>query len=448
MSEGVGRLEGMDISPTSTPTDVMSASDVVAEMVHTDRQLAEIQARQLALLSRAGDIAAAQTAAIPVSAQRERELPLRSMAAEIGAALRRSDRGMQNRIHQATVMMQRFPATVAALAAGRIDNGHLRVIEEAGARLTDPDARAMFEQAALAVAERETAGRARPTILALAQRVDPIPVTERYATAAEARRVWVRDLADGMAELGAALPAHLAHGILDRLTQYVRTLHDQGRADAVDADGDDEAATTDARTMDQRRADVFSDLLLTGHATATASDSTVCETHAIIAHIQVTVPATTLTGADVPATFTGHGPLDPHTARHYAAHATSWDRLFCDPATGAVTGTDTYRPTREQRRFLRGRDEHCRFPGCRAGVWHCDIDHTLDYAHGGPTRVCNLAHLCKRHHMLKHNTAWSVVQHAGGVLVWTSPTGRVYTDTPQRTLEFIATAHSGAPPPF
>ncbi|MDL5352725.1 HNH endonuclease signature motif containing protein [Microbacterium sp. zg-YB36] len=439
----------MNTSPTTTPTDVMSAFAVVAEMVETDRQLAAIQARQLVLLGRAGDIAAAETARIPLSSQRERELPLRSMAAELAAATRRSDRGMQNRIHQATVMRDRFPATVTALAEGRIDIGHLRVIEEAGARLTDPDARALFEQAALAVAENETAGRARPAILALAQRIDPVPFVERYATAAEARRVWVHDLADGMAELGAILPAHLVHGIMDRITQCARMLLEQdAEADGADhVDGAD-AGEPDDRTMDQRRADVLSDLLLTGHATAAASDGTVCETDAIVAHIQVTVPAATLTGADVPATFVGHGPMDPDTARHLASHATAWQRMLTDPRTGAIDNTDTYRPSRAQRRFLRGRDEHCRFPGCRAAVWHCDIDHTVDYAHGGPTRVCNLAHLCKRHHMLKHNTAWTVEQHPGGILVWTSPTGRVYRDIPQRTLEFIAAASSGAPPPF
>ena len=38
--------------------------------------------------------------------------------------------------------------------------------------------------------------------------------------------------------------------------------------------------------------------------------------------------------------------------------------------------------------------------------------------------------------MLKHNTAWTVKQHPGGALQWTSPTGRVYTDTPISTIEF------------
>ena len=60
----------------------------------------------------------------------------------------------------------------------------------------------------------------------------------------------------------------------------------------------------------------------------------------------------------------------------------------------------------------------------------CDIDHNHDYARGGPTDVCNLAHLCKRHHILRHATPWAVTQLPGGILQWTSPLGFIYTDKP------------------
>ncbi|MFF2633465.1 HNH endonuclease, partial [Microbacterium sp. NPDC058021] len=75
------------------------------------------------------------------------------------------------------------------------------------------------------------------------------------------------------------------------------------------------------------------------------------------------------------------------------------------------------------------------------------------------THLCNLAHLCKRHHTLKHHTAWTVTQHPDGTLEWTSPTGRRYLDIPHGALEFTTTpatttttataaTGSGAPPPF
>lgn len=467
------------------PTHARSMSDVVEGLEENRRAMAALHARELQLLGRAGEIAAAQTARIPVSAQRERELPLRSIAAEVGAALRRSDRGMQERIHRAAALLVAFPLVVAALREGRIDAAHVRVIDEAGSRIVDPEARTLFEQAALVVAERETPGRARPIIAMLAQRIDPAPPTERHVDAAQGRRVWVRDLDDGMAELVALLPAALAHGIRDRIDRYARALRDaaggaaggdEGRGsdavhDATGCGGRGEAGAgefggrgegrepgdggeadlggaVDARTIDQRRADVLADLLLTGHATATASDATRCETEAIVAHVQVTVPAATLNGGDGVALIPGHGSVDPATARHLAGGAPSWDRLFVDAGTGAVTASDCYRPTQAQRRYLRARDEHCRFPGCRSGVWRCDIDHTVDFARGGATEVCNLAHLCRRHHSLKHHSAWTVVQRAGGALEWTSPTGRVYPDVPARALAFTAAGIAGVPPPF
>lgn len=115
------------------------------------------------------------------------------------------------------------------------------------------------------------------------------------------------------------------------------------------------------------------------------------------------------------------------------------------PVTGAVLAVDRYRPGADLLRALRARDEHCRFPGCRQPLRRCDVDHTHDAALGGLTEIHNLAHLCRRHHTLKHATDWQVEQVGGGSLEWTSPTGLVYIDVPTPTLRFTP---SGDPPPF
>jgi hypothetical protein len=67
-----------------------------------------------------------------------------------------------------------------------------------------------------------------------------------------------------------------------------------------------------------------------------------------------------------------------------------------------------------------------------------DLDHTLDAAYGGPTADDNLAALCRRHHVLKHQTPWHVTQLGDGLLEWTSPTGHAYIDQPppQNTVTF------------
>ncbi|MDL5350291.1 HNH endonuclease signature motif containing protein [Microbacterium sp. zg-YB36] len=449
----------MNTSPTTTaPAALLSHEQVISGLEDARRRRAEADADEVWFLSQAEAVAQAQTARIPTSDGREREMPLRSMAAEVGAVLRRSDHGMRDRMHDATVLVDEFPATFTALREDRIDRVHVRLIQDAGARIADPDARARFEQAALVACENDTPGRAKPLVLMLAQRLNPVPLEERHKEAAAGRRVWVRDLDDGMAELAALLPAELAYAIRDRLNQQARQVADAHRAAAkaaaaAEAEAEATAAeilATDTRTMDQIRADVLTDLLLTGHATAPAATGAIPEGTAIVAQVQVVIPANTLVGiGDEPAELVGYGPISPDTARRLAATAEVWERLFTSPTTGAVQQVLTYRPTREMRRHLDARDEHCRFLGCRRPARQCDLDHTHDAALGGPTCLTNLANLCPgRHHPVKHGTAWSVVQKADGILEWTSPTGRVYTDIPRRVLEFMALAAIEEPAPF
>ncbi|WP_306231182.1 HNH endonuclease signature motif containing protein [Agrococcus beijingensis] len=92
---------------------------------------------------------------------------------------------------------------------------------------------------------------------------------------------------------------------------------------------------------------------------------------------------------------------------------------------------DTYQPNRAQRRLLRARDGHCRWPGCANPVSRADVDHTRDFAKGGMTTLSNLAHLCRRHHTMKHATRWTVRQLPDGVLEWTSPLGTIHRDEPE-----------------
>ena len=117
-----------------------------------------------------------------------------------------------------------------------------------------------------------------------------------------------------------------------------------------------------------------------------------------------------------------------------------------------VTETDTYQPTTGMRRYLRARDQHCRFPGCRMPVHRCETDHTLDYALGGRTSIDNLAHLCKTHHTLKHPNIptphrWTARQLPNWTIQWTSPTGHTHTDQPPRRVMFTPTPPKPTPPP-
>ncbi|WP_374314319.1 DUF222 domain-containing protein, partial [Microbacterium sp.] len=252
----------------------------------------------------------------------------------------------------------------------------MAVILETGGAMTDAAARADFERAAVALAERETPGRLRPLLRSLAARLDPRSVDQRHFEAKEGRGVWVQDIDDGMAQLIATLPAAIAHAIRDRLTRFAHSVIDAREA-AVEPDSATRA-DGDARTVEQLRADVLADLLLTADPTAVPRSA-----DPIVATVQVVVPALTLlrgTGVSDgdpvdsgsaehgsaaplvagPAELVGRAPIDIATARCLAGTAAGWDRILTNPVSGAVLAVDRYRPSEEQRRLLRARDERCR----------------------------------------------------------------------------------------
>ena len=465
MSDPLHTLEDMDeySGAMGSDADVAALASIVGEVEGAVVLLTAAQVAEVRALARAGQLAARQAAGSP-AVVRAHDMALRSVAAELGGVLRVTDRTVQSRIDEARDLVEHYAATLAAWESGRITRGHVRVITDAGSVLVDasPERRAEFEAVAISRCERDTPNRVRSEVEILAERFAERSFTDRYRDAAAERRVRVVPGSAGMSDLIATLPTVIADGILDRLTQQAQIIVDarepgnagsafgaRGAGDAASA-GDSEP---DRRGIDQVRADVFSDLLLAG---APALDPTATgdgqgSLGAIRAQVQVIVPALTLLGVDDgPADLVGRSPIDAETARCLAGDTHSWARVLTDPVEGTVLAVDRYRTPWPQRRFLRARDQHCRFPGCRRAAIRCEIDHTIDAAKGGPTALWNLAHLCQRHHSMKQFTRWKVRQLPGGVLEWTSPTGRIYReDAPAPPVAFapVIVPDSG-PPPF
>jgi len=478
---------------------------LVTDLVDTRKQIAALQAHETSLLARAVDVVIEREAD-----RRERglrvthDLPLREISAELAAAMRLSDRSVQSRMGTASLLVQMFPETHTALAAGQIDLAHAHTIVDAGTLIADPDKRAEYEHRALIAAASETPYRLSKIVKILAARIDPDTVQAEIERSKEDRSVRLIDLPHGRGQVIFEGPAVLAHAIYDRLTAAAHTLtrttknapaatvekdatsdsnvgdadtgaagadsgttgtggqeatvSDAGQTDtgeetggetgepwftlitgphadactSDDTDGND-AADADPRTMDQKRADILADILLTGTPTGHGD-----ALDAIHATVQITIPALTLLGHSTqPALLAGHGPIDLATAKRLAAGAPGWDRVLTHPSTGEPVAVDRYRPSAQLKRFLHVRDQHCRFPGCTRPPWNCDQDHTIDAALGGPTSEENLGDFCRPHHIVKHHTLWHVKQLGHGILQWTSPTGRHYTDTPISTLTFI-----------
>jgi len=113
-------------------------------------------------------------------------------------------------------------------------------------------------------------------------------------------------------------------------------------------------------------------------------------------------------------------------------------RLACDAsrvvmrhdAEGRITevGARTRTIPPALRRALQHRDNGCRFPGCGRpfGQGH----HIRHWAHGGPTKLSNLAMLCRRHHRAVHEEGFQVERQADGELCFRRPDGRVLPQMP------------------
>lgn len=134
------------------------------------------------------------------------------------------------------------------------------------------------------------------------------------------------------------------------------------------------------------------------------------------------------------AELEGVGPIPVEVAAQLAAEGGTLRRLLTDPVSGVPLALDRrqYRPPPSLAEFIKARDGTCRFPGCDRPAHHCEVDHTVDWQWGGPTNADNLACLCRRHHVLKHESEWQVMQIGDAVLHWTSPTGAARATRPRR----------------
>ncbi|MHA7210628.1 HNH endonuclease signature motif containing protein [Arthrobacter sp. MDT1-65] len=353
---------------------------------------------------------------------------------ETAALLKLSEGSAARLVSESLSLTGDLTDTLAALEKGEICSARASVIVEQ-TRTVPHDAVRAFEAEILQVAGDLNRPRLTARCRRLREKLHPETLTARRVKAAADRCVVFEPDQDGMAWLNAYLPAEQA-----------LALHT-----AVDAAARNPRADDDPRTLPQLRADVLADLLLgTGGTAGVAAAScetcrgggdstdaghTGCGARSSPAKIVVTVPVFSLMPlTDEPAELEGYGPIPADAARKLAADATSWMRLLTHPYTGAVLGLDRtrYRPSEDLRTWVQLREKTCSFYGCSRSASRCDLDHLLSWADDGSTGPDNLYPVCRRHHMLKHQTDWTPTPGPDGGLTWLSPGGRTYTTPPER----------------
>lgn len=349
---------------------------------------------------------------------------------ELALATRYSAGTCGSRLMVGQTLVERFPATLALMATGRITYWYGRVLVDETVWLSAENA-ALVEKRVLDRAPDWHLGEYRQAVRRAVAAVDPQGAMERAAAAQRDRSAWICTAEDATATLGASrvpvAEAVIAYQHVDELAR---------------------AAAGDGRNLDQRRADVFL-ALLRGDIPPRPT--------AVAAKVEVVVSAETLHGGDGPGELAQVGPIPAPLARALAYSAQSrWRRLVADPTTGwlqacgektyrpgawAAIYTDPiepvpgrephYRPSVKLDRYVRARDRRCSFPGCTRKARHADLDHTIPWQ-PGRTEPGNLHPLCRSHHRLKTKAKRWRLDNDGndGAWTWTTPAGRHYRKEP------------------
>ena len=392
-----------------------------------------------------------------------------SYTAMVATMFTLSHRAAESLVHTAEPLVNLYPRTLQLLEDGRTCYRRAFLLVDNGWTIPS-DKISEYETILLPFAETMTPPQFARKAKAVAATFLTDPLVERHQEALSHRSFKLTPCDDGMANITLYIDAVAAIGIRNRMRAVTRTVF---RKD-------------DGRSRSQVEVDVAAEILLTGtteqvgtptmdqlnlftapdpNTSTSSSSSTSTSTSrvvfrevpdnelsvddvgpvlgvkrvgsglgaGILAKVALTIPALTLLqhGTE-PAYLESYGPISTETALLLAGNAPGFTRILTHPDTGATlsVGTRMYPVPDAMRMWILYRDGTCRFPGCTRPGKFCDIDHIQDWAKGGETKVTNLVTLCKRHHMLKHNSRWNYALHDESLVTWISPSKRSTTDYP------------------
>lgn len=349
-------------------------------------------------------------------------------SAEVSAAMNLSPSAAHQVVANAEALDMRLPKLARLLGEGRVDWRTVQLIITRTAWVGYEFMAQLDQTMAERIIKWQCWSRRRVinAVDAAVRALDPEAAKERRVTADNARHVSVTAEPNGMARLHGALSAPAAAVVDKRLSEMATSV-----------------CSHDPRTIAQRRADALL-ALSEGGRLACICERADCPTRTTEAQsvgprfvINVIASQETVDGcSEAPGYLEGYGVIDAEQVRQLAESATV--RLLSEPEVNDAEAL-RYQPSAALERWVRCRDLTCCFPGCDRPAWNADIDHTEPFNHtrpsaGGLTIPGNNKCYCREHHRMKtfHGgpDGWQDQQLPDGTVVLTSPTGRVYRNSP------------------
>ncbi len=306
--------------------------------------------------------------------------------------------------------------------------------------VTDPAVLAEIERRVLGKATRLTPGQFGGEVAKAIALLDR-DAAGRLRRARESRRVWVRQLEDGMGYFAMTHEWPVVEAMMAEVRADGRALQLHRRAAAADTAGDaaDVAAAggvddEDDATADACRADAFAARVLGQHH---EDGSLTWDRPEVDVVVNLVIDLDTLRGeADRIALLDGQ-PVPGEIGREVARFGSWWRRLVTDPVDGHLIdfGRTQYLPEK-LRRFVFARDGGCRTPYC--GV-HAEsrlqLDHAEEWPVGESSAANTGAHCVTCHQLKTAGYADITDSNADGSYTWRTAWGQTIHVPPRPVLD-------------
>ncbi|MEV6826298.1 DUF222 domain-containing protein [Amycolatopsis sp. NPDC051102] len=363
--------------------------DQVVDLIRdTDAEISKLQALQLR--------------AIADLSVRRRRAP--SASSEVALALSITEHRASAIVSAANALIARLPRMLNLMDDGRLDLYRAMKVTDATSWLSGDHVRVVDATLEDRVPGRN-ATQVRRAAAYAAAKVDPEGAALRTERKLVERRFTMHHQDTGVTNVSVSnAPTEKATAAYARVDQAARALK----------------TADEPRTLDQLRADVAIDLLLSGTGGPGARTE-------VFLHIDL---ATYLGLGQSPATLAGGGPIAAAVARHIISGAdTTLRRVLTDPRTGQATELSPTRYRIQQDEFIRVRDQECRQPGCTRPAQNCGIEATRTKGEAEGTADQPITY-CARHRRLKGQPGWNYEVTSDGTVNVATPAGQVHSTTP------------------